>query len=87
MVVYRCDFCGKVFRNSLHAIYFGQDLFDKCYHNQIREHIGMPCTMTFQGEDVFEFQICSDCFKDISHIVLNCVGIDKKIDMNSGERR
>ena len=73
MIVYRCDFCRKVFRNRLHSIYFEQYLFDKCYHQQIREHIGMPCNITFQGEDVFEFQICSDCFKDISHIVLNCI--------------
>ena len=79
MVVYRCDFCRKVFRNKLHVIYCEQDLFDERYHNRIREHIGMPCGNIFQNQDVFKFEICGNCFKDISHIILNRVGI---VDMN-----
>lgn len=85
MIVYRCDICGKVFEKKLHSIYFEEDLFNVCYHKRIREHIGMPCIMTFQGEDVFKFQVCGDCFKDIGNIVLNCVGIGKNNGYESGD--
>lgn len=85
MIVYRCDFCRKVFEKELNSIYFGEDLFNACYHKRIREHIGMPCTISFQGEDVFEFQVCGDCFKDIGNIVLNCVGIGKNNGYESGD--
>ena len=73
MVVHRCDFRRKVVEKRLHSIYFETDLFNECYHERIREYIGMPCAVSFQGEDIFRFEICDDCFKDISHIVLNCV--------------
>lgn len=85
MIVHRCDFCRKVFEN-LHSIYFETDLFNECYHKRIREYIGMPCAVSFQGESIFKFEICGDCFKDIGNtIVLNCVSIDKNNGYESGD--
>lgn len=46
----------------------------------------MPCAVSFQGEDIFKFEICDDCFKDIdNNIVLNCVSIDKNNGYESGD--
>ena len=85
MVVHRCDFCRKVFEKRLHSIYFETDLFNECYHERIREYIGMPCAVSFQGEDIFRFEICDDCFKDIGNIVLNCTNIDKNNGYETGD--
>lgn len=86
MVVHRCDFCRKVFEKRLHSIYLETDLFNECYHERIREYIGMPCAVSLQGEDIFKFEICGDCFKDVgNNIILNCVSIDKNNGYESGD--
>ena len=46
----------------------------------------LPCAVSLQGEDIFKFEICGDCFKDVgNNIILNCVSIDKNNGYESGD--